>query len=199
MLQPVGLKQRIVRHRFPQIETGCSGLDTSVDYIDDYVNSLPAPRLPAIAPAMDGETEANAKGWRGSEDLWIDAAYALLVESGVKSVKVMTVAKALGLSRTSFYWHFPDRDALLDALIRRWRERNTANLVAQTELYAASITEAVLNLFDCWIKPRSLRRAARIRYPKLGSGRVRSETDRGENRRGSDRSDPRDVRASRKW
>ncbi len=102
---------------------------------------------------MDDQTGPPTKGRRGSEDLWIDAAYALLIESGVESVKVMTVAKALGTSRTSFYWHFPDREALLDALVRRWREKNTANLVARTELYAASIVEAVLNLFDCWIAP----------------------------------------------
>ena len=102
---------------------------------------------------MDGEFEDNGRGWRGSEDLWIDAAYALLVETGVESVKVMTMAKALGLSRTSFYWHFPDRDALLDALIRRWRDKNTGNLIARTELYAGSVAEAVFNLFDCWITP----------------------------------------------
>lgn len=102
---------------------------------------------------MDGECKGNGKGWRGSEDLWIDAAYGLLVEKGVESVKVMAMAKALGLSRTSFYWHFADREALLDALIRRWRNGNTGNLIARTELYAASITEAVFNLFDCWITP----------------------------------------------
>ncbi len=102
---------------------------------------------------MDDGIESSGKGWRGSEDLWIDAAYALLVDAGVGSVKIMTMAKTLGMSRTSFYWHFPDREALLDALIRHWREKNTANLIAQTELYAASISEAVFNLFDCWIKP----------------------------------------------
>ena len=115
--------------------------------------NLQAARGGDIAFGMDGEFEGNGKGWRGSEDLWIDAAYSLLVETGVESVKVMTMAKALGLSRTSFYWHFPDREALLDALIRRWRDKNTGNLIARTELYAATIAEAVFNLFDCWITP----------------------------------------------
>lgn len=100
---------------------------------------------------MDGEIEG--KGWRGSEDLWIDAAYRLLVETGVESVKVMTMAKTLGLSRTSFYWHFPDREALLDALVARWRDKNTGNLIGRTQLYSATIAEAVFNLFDCWITP----------------------------------------------
>lgn len=107
----------------------------------------------AISERVHDAIESDARGWRGSEDLWIDAAYRLLVETGVESVKVMAMAKALGLSRTSFYWHFSDREALLDALIRRWSDRNTGNLIARTERYAASIAEAVFNLFDCWITP----------------------------------------------
>jgi AcrR family transcriptional regulator len=65
----------------------------------------------------------------------------------------MKLANQLALSRTSFYWHFSDREALLDALIKRWEKKNTGNLVARTQLYAESITEAVLNLFDCWVDP----------------------------------------------
>lgn len=102
---------------------------------------------------MDVQDAAAERGWRGSADLWLDAAYVLLIEAGVEAVKVMPLAKRLGLSRTSFYWHFPDREALLAALIERWQTRNTGNLVARTEAYAATITEAVLNLFDCWITP----------------------------------------------
>lgn len=93
----------------------------------------------------------NERGWRGSADLWLDAAYQLLIEGGVEAVKVMPLAERLGLSRTSFYWHFADREALLDGLIARWQSRNTANLVARTEQPAETITAAVLNLFDCWI------------------------------------------------
>ncbi|WP_430465775.1 TetR/AcrR family transcriptional regulator [Tabrizicola sp.] len=93
----------------------------------------------------------HERGWRGSADLWLDAAYQLLIEGGVEAVKVMPLAERLGLSRTSFYWHFPDREALLDGLVTRWQSHNTANLIAQTEAPAATITQAVLNLFDCWI------------------------------------------------
>ncbi len=93
-------------------------------------------------------------GWRGSEALWLNAAYTMLVESGVDSVKVMPLAKKLAMSRTSFYWHFKDRNALLDALVDCWSNKNTARLIAQTELYAETISEAVLNLFDCWVNPQ---------------------------------------------
>ncbi len=95
-------------------------------------------------------TEKTERGWRGTPDLWLDAAYQLLVEGGVEAVKVMPLAERLGLSRTSFYWHFPDREALLAGLVDRWKAKNTGNLVARCEAPAATITEAMLNLFDCW-------------------------------------------------
>lgn len=90
-------------------------------------------------------------GWRGTPDLWLDAAQALLLSGGIDAVKVMPLARALGLSRTSFYWHFESREALLDALLQRWRDKNTGNLVSRTHAFAETITEAVFNLFDCWL------------------------------------------------
>jgi AcrR family transcriptional regulator len=97
--------------------------------------------------------DRNARGWRGTPDLWLDAAYDLLVEGGVEAVKVMPLAERLGLSRTSFYWHFPDREALLAGLVARWEAKNTANLVARCEAPAATISEAMLNLIDAWVDP----------------------------------------------
>lgn len=99
------------------------------------------------------ETERIERGWRGTPELWLDAAHGLLVEGGVEAVKVMPLAEKLGLSRTSFYWHFPDREALLAGLIDRWRAKNTVNLLARCEAPAATIAEAMLNLFDCWVDP----------------------------------------------
>ncbi|PRY21410.1 TetR family transcriptional regulator [Aliiruegeria haliotis] len=89
----------------------------------------------------------------GTEDLWLEAAYRILTKEGVDAVKVMPLAKALGLSRTGFYWHFKDREALLEAMVRRWEQRNTGNLVGRCEAYAETICEAMFNLFDCWVEP----------------------------------------------
>lgn len=98
------------------------------------------------APAATLET-----GWRGSKELWLDAAYAALLGGGVDAVKIMPLAKGLKLSRTSFYWFFKDREQLLDELLLLWRNKNTGNLIAQTEAYAESLAEATLNVFDCWL------------------------------------------------
>lgn len=97
------------------------------------------------------QSKAGARQGRGSQDGWLAAAYESLVDSGVDAVRVMLLAKKLRLSRTSFYWFYKDRDTLLAALIDRWRSKNTGNLVTRAECYAESISEAVLNVFDCWL------------------------------------------------
>ena len=88
---------------------------------------------------------------KGSEALWLEAAYRALVEGGIEAVRVAPLADALGLSRTSFYGHFASREALLARLLERWREKNTGNLVARCEAYAETLPEALFNLFDCWL------------------------------------------------
>ena len=93
----------------------------------------------------------NDTGWRGSQEGWLEAAYQSLLESGVDSVKILPLAKKLNLSRTSFYWFFKDREELLSALVTRWREKNTGNIIKQSEAYAESLAEAMLNVFDCWL------------------------------------------------
>lgn len=97
------------------------------------------------------EQSLNDSGWRGSQEGWLEAAYEALLESGVEAVKIQPLARKLKLSRTSFYWFFEDREQLLAALVARWRDKNTGNLVKQSEAYAESIVEAMFNVFDCWL------------------------------------------------
>jgi AcrR family transcriptional regulator len=94
--------------------------------------------------------ERHESGWRGSPELWLGAAYDLLLESGVDGVRILPLAKRLKLSRTSFYWFFRDREALLAALLKLWRDKNTGNFVRQATAYAETIVEAILNVSDCW-------------------------------------------------
>ncbi|WP_297770213.1 TetR/AcrR family transcriptional regulator [uncultured Roseovarius sp.] len=93
----------------------------------------------------------KTSGWRGSRDLWLDAARKAFVTSGLDAVKIQPLAKQLNLSRTSFYWFFKDRAALLDALLDMWDESNTGGLVMAAGLYAETITEAALNLVSVFL------------------------------------------------
>ncbi|EBU7498111.1 TetR/AcrR family transcriptional regulator [Salmonella enterica subsp. enterica serovar Typhi] len=104
------------------------------------------------AVGANGEADVvNESGWRGSTEVWLNAAYDALLESGVDAVKILPLSERLNLSRTSFYWFFKDREALLAALIERWRDKNTGNFVRQCEAYAETLAEAMLNVFDCWL------------------------------------------------
>ncbi|MTH79059.1 TetR/AcrR family transcriptional regulator [Paracoccus aestuariivivens] len=96
-------------------------------------------------------SDEQDSGWRGSPELWLDAAYEMLVEGGIDAVKIQPLASRLRLSRTSFYWFFKDRDALLDVLARMWVQRTTAPLVAATQAYAATRSEAMLNVLACFL------------------------------------------------
>src|ERR1043166_4405810 len=53
---------------------------------------------------------------------WIHAAIAALRRGGVEAVRVETLATDLGVTKGSFYWHFRDRDELLQALLASWEE-----------------------------------------------------------------------------
>lgn len=97
------------------------------------------------------EQVSNESGWRGSQDGWLEAAYESLLESGIDSVRILPLAKRLNLSRTSFYWFFKDREELLSALLSKWRDKNTGNLIKQSQAYAETVVEAMLNVFDCWL------------------------------------------------
>jgi AcrR family transcriptional regulator len=119
-----------------------------VHKFDNYV------QMRDVTANMGKRTSAGAVAASGSLELWLHAAYELLLESGVEAVRIMPLAKRLRLARTSFYWFFDDRESLLAALLERWRTKNTGNLIRQADAYAESLPEAVLNVFDCWFDDR---------------------------------------------
>ncbi|WP_435259849.1 TetR/AcrR family transcriptional regulator [Thioclava sp. FR2] len=101
------------------------------------------------------KTDEQDSGWRGSRELWLGAAYEALIEQGVEAVKIQPLAARLRLSRTSFYWFFKDRSALLSALAEMWAERTTMPLIAACDAYAASKTEAMLNVIGCFLSDQA--------------------------------------------
>lgn len=84
---------------------------------------------------------------------WLDAAMDILVADGAAQVKVLTLSHKLGVSRSSFYWYFKSRQDLLDRLLDLWREKNTKAIVARAERPAETVSQAILNIFECWADP----------------------------------------------
>lgn len=53
----------------------------------------------------------------------------VLAKQGVDGVRVEHLAKVLSVTKGSFYWHFKDRDELLEAMLDHWRRQNTVSIV----------------------------------------------------------------------
>lgn len=65
---------------------------------------------------------------RKTRDDWIRAASVALRAAGIDAVKVEALARDLGVTKGSFYWHFEDRNDLLEALLELW-EAETEELI----------------------------------------------------------------------
>ncbi len=90
---------------------------------------------------------------RGSREVWLNAAYELLISDGIDAVKVMPLAKKLDLTRTGFYWFFKDIAELHGAMIQMWESKNSGTLVDRCNMTASNICEALFHLMDCWLNP----------------------------------------------
>lgn len=72
-----------------------------------------------------------------TRDDWIEAALDALADGGVAALRVDVLAKRLGITRGSFYWHFADRDALLGAALEEWERTVTTETIEQLERIAS--------------------------------------------------------------
>ncbi len=57
---------------------------------------------------------------RVSKDQWLAKALDALESKGVEAVKIEILAKELSISRSGFYWHFKNRQDLLEHLLDFW-------------------------------------------------------------------------------
>lgn len=97
-----------------------------------------------------GPLTGNVKVTR--ED-WLNLARDVLVHDGVGELKILGLSNRLGVSRSSFYWYFKDRDDLLAALLDEWEARNTRTIAEYCASPATDINAAVCNFFRCFIDP----------------------------------------------
>jgi AcrR family transcriptional regulator len=59
---------------------------------------------------------------------WERAALELIAERGVQALAVEPLARRMGVTKGSFYWHFPGRESLLERALLRWEEHDGRNL-----------------------------------------------------------------------
>lgn len=85
---------------------------------------------------------------RLSAEDWIRGASRQLAEGGVASIRVEPLAKALGVSKGSFYWHFEDRAALLTSVAEAWEQQHTLAVIHRVDELASTPEGRLWALFE---------------------------------------------------
>jgi AcrR family transcriptional regulator len=64
---------------------------------------------------------------------WIEAGLRALASGGPDAVRIEPLAKALGVTKGGFYWHFDDRRALLEELLDAWERLGVDEVIERVE------------------------------------------------------------------
>ncbi len=78
------------------------------------------------APKLDKPARLSAADWA-------HGALDLIAEQGVAAVAVEPLARRLGVTKGSFYWHFPSREALLRATLEHWEQVEQESVFGKLE------------------------------------------------------------------
>jgi AcrR family transcriptional regulator len=86
---------------------------------------------------------------RLTKENWIDAATTVLLTGGsIDHVRIDKLAKKLGITRGSFYYHFNSREELLKAILDKWRTNATESVISGLQFKFNSPQEQLLNLAE---------------------------------------------------
>jgi AcrR family transcriptional regulator len=64
---------------------------------------------------------------------WIEEGLRALAAGGPDAVRIEPLAKALGVTRGGFYWHFDDRRALLEEILDWWERASVDQVIERIE------------------------------------------------------------------
>lgn len=79
---------------------------------------------PALTGQATGTSSRRSRESLGRTD-WVEAALAAIAQGGLGAVSVERLAKELGATKGSFYWHFEDRSDLIRSALAEWEKRDT--------------------------------------------------------------------------
>lgn len=85
---------------------------------------------------------------RTPRDAWVDAALRALAVGGPDAVRVEVLATSLGVSKGGFYWHFKNRQALVDEMLDTWEKAVVEDVIALLESEPADPRAKLQLLFE---------------------------------------------------
>ncbi len=92
---------------------------------------------------------------------WLDYGLEVLAANGAEALKAEPLAKSLGVSRGSFYWHFKDMQDFHQVLLARYQSRTTDETIAELNQQEAPGTRLDLLLQRAMSLKGRLERAVR--------------------------------------
>ena len=116
---------------------------------------------PTPAGAVDAPAAPPGRGNFTAQD-WIDAALAHLVNHPIDAVRVDVLARQMQVTRGSFYWHFTDREDLLQRLLVSWKTTTTEQLIARQKSHIRAPDVAVLDLLQLPAHGRTAAQASKV-------------------------------------
>lgn len=97
-----------------------------------------------------------ATATRGTSTVWVDAAFARFQSGGLDAIRVEAIARDIGATKGSFYWHFSNRKALVAAVMKRWEVEQTDAMITAAE-QSGDPRERLSRLFAAVAADRSRR------------------------------------------
>ena len=91
---------------------------------------------------------------RLSREEWLARALEVLGRKGAGKLTVESLARQLGVTKGSFYWHFRDRADFFRQLIEYWDERFTQTVIAEISGLGGTAEERLLELMRLVLSKR---------------------------------------------
>jgi AcrR family transcriptional regulator len=79
---------------------------------------------------------------------WIDEGLRALAAGGPDAVRIESLARALGVTKGGFYWHFDGRRALLDEMLDTWERVSIDEVIERVEGEGGDARARLRRLFD---------------------------------------------------
>jgi len=81
---------------------------------------------------------------------WLQQALEIFVKEGIDAIRITRLANDLGVTRGSFYWHFRNREDLIESLVAYWKDKNTAAITTSVA-QASSLADGIFYFFETCI------------------------------------------------
>jgi len=90
---------------------------------------------------------------------WVDQGLRALASGGPDAVRIEALAKTLRVTKGGFYWHFEDRQALLDEMLDTWERVSIDDVIEHVEADGGDAKTRLRRLFAVASSSRRLGKA----------------------------------------